>query len=143
MFAAFAASFFTRPRLVGVVGEDFPQAHRQLLADRGIDLAGVQTKPGGRTFYWKGRYHQDMNTRDTLELHLNVLEQLEPAVPEPFRDSAYVFLGNYHPAIQRRVLEQVKEPRLVIADTMDFWITSQHDDLMKLLPRLHGLLVND
>src|SRR5262245_53007475 len=143
MFSAFAASFFTTPRLVGVVGEDFPAAHRQLLADRGIDLAGLQTPPGARTFYWKGRYHQDMNTRDTLELHLNVLEQAEPVVPDPFRDSAFVFLGNYHPAIQLRVLEQVTAPRLVLADTMDFWITSQHDDLMKLLPRLHGLLIND
>jgi sugar/nucleoside kinase (ribokinase family) len=142
-FFSYAASFFTTPRLVAVVGEDFPAEFRQLLAGRKIDTAGLQTEPGGKTFYWKGRYHQDMNTRDTLELHLNVLETFDPVVPEGFRDSTHVFLANSGPATQARVLDQIKSPRLVAADTMDFWITTQHDDLMKLLPRLDILFLND
>jgi cytidine kinase len=143
MFSSFAASFFTAPRLVAVVGDDFPAAHRQLLADRGIDLAGLRTESGGRTFYWKGKYHADMNTRDTLELQLNVIENFDPAVPPQFRDSTHVFLANIHPSAQAKLLDQVAAPQLVLADTMDFWITTQHAELLKLLPRLHGLFLND
>jgi sugar/nucleoside kinase (ribokinase family) len=142
-FFSYAASFFTRPRLVAVVGEDFPDENRRLLADRKVDTAGLQTQPGGKTFFWKGRYHQDMNTRDTIELHLNVLETFDPVVPEAFRDSTHVFLANSGPATQARVLDQMKSPKLVAADTMDFWITTQLDDLMKLLPRLDLLFLND
>src|SRR6516225_8321713 len=98
-FASYAASFFTAPRLVGVVGEDFPEQHRRLLSDRRIDLAGLQTERGGRTFRLKGRYHQDMNTRDTLEVHLNVLGSFDPVLPEHFRDSTHVFLANGSPIV--------------------------------------------
>ncbi len=142
-FSAYAASFFTQPRLIGIVGEDFPDEYRQILTDRKIDIEGVVTEPGGKTFFWKGRYHQNMNDRDTVEVHLNVIEHFDPVVPSSYRDSKYVFLGNFAPGAQAKVLDQVDKPELVMADTMDFWIQTQHDDLMKLLPRIDGLLLND
>jgi sugar/nucleoside kinase (ribokinase family) len=141
-FFSYAASFFTRPRLVGVVGEDFPDQHRKLLGDRGVDLAGL-TVQSGKTFRWKGRYHEDMNTRDTLEVHLNVFGTFNPVLPDSFKDSTHVFLANGSPVIQAKVLDQVKSPELVMADTMDLWIETQHDELMALLPRVDGLLLND
>jgi sugar/nucleoside kinase (ribokinase family) len=141
-YFAYAASFFTRPRLVGVVGEDFPDEHRRLFHGRQIDIAGLTTAPGA-TFRWKGRYHQDMNTRDTLEVHLNVFGTFNPVLPEAFRDSTHVFLANGIPALQARVLDQVRKPHLVLADTMDLWIETQRADLLQLLPRLDGLLLND
>jgi cytidine kinase len=137
-----AASFFTRPRLVGVVGEDFPDEHRRLFAARGIDTAGLVTAPG-KTFSWKGRYHADMNTRDTLEVHLNVFGTFDPVLPEAFRDSTHVFLANGSPTLQARVLGQVRRPQAVFADTMDLWIDTQRPDLLALLPRLDGLMLND
>jgi sugar/nucleoside kinase (ribokinase family) len=137
-----AASFFTKPRLVGVVGEDFPDAHRQLFAARGIDTTGLVSAPG-KTFRWKGRYHADMNTRDTLEVHLNVFGTFDPQLPEAFRDSSHVFLANGSPTLQARVLDQVRKPQAVFADTMDLWIDTQRKDLLALLPRLDGLLLND
>lgn len=143
MFSSLAASYFTKPRLVGVVGDDFPEFNRQILRERGICLAGLQTETGGKTFYWKGRYHADMNTRDTMEVHLNVLATFKPVLPASYRDSTHVFLANSSPAVQLQVLDQIDRPRLVLADTMDFWITSAHDDLMKLLKRIDGLLLND
>jgi sugar/nucleoside kinase (ribokinase family) len=137
-----AASFFTRPRLVGVVGDDFPNEHRELFAARGIDTEGL-TQAKGETFRWKGRYHTDMNTRDTLEVHLNVFGTFDPVLPERFRDSQYVFLANGSPTLQAGVLSQVRHPKAVFADTMDLWIETQRNDLLALLPRLDGLLLND
>lgn len=137
-----AASFFTKPRLVGVVGEDFPDEHRRLFALRGIDTAGLVTAQG-RTFRWKGRYHTDMNTRDTLEVHLNVFGSFEPDLPAAFRASTHVFLANGSPTLQARVLDQVRQPKVVFADTMDLWIDTQREDLLALLPRLDALLLND
>jgi sugar/nucleoside kinase (ribokinase family) len=142
-FSSYAASFFTRPRVVGVVGEDFPEDFRRLFASRGIDMTGVVTEAGGKTFRWKGRYHQDLNTRDTLEVHLNVLGTFNPVLPESFHDSTHVFLANSVPAVQAKVLDQVRRPKLVLADTMDLWIETQKKDLLALLPRLDGLLLND
>lgn len=142
-YFSYASSFFTRPRLVGVVGEDFPDQHRQLFSSRDIDTTGLTTQAGGETFRWKGRYHQDMNTRDTLEVHLNVFGSFNPVLPEKFRDSSHVFLANGSPVIQARVLDQIKNPTLVLADTMDLWISTMHDELMALLPRLDGLFLND
>ncbi len=141
-FFSYTASFFTTPRLVGVVGEDFPDEHRRLFESRRIDTAGLVTQPG-KTFRWKGRYHQDMNTRDTLEVHLNVFGTFDPVLPTAFRDSTHVFLANGSPVLQARVLDQVRRPQIVMADTMDLWINTQHDELMALLPRLDGLLLND
>ena len=115
-FFSFAASFFTSPRLVGVVGEDFPDEHRRLFVQRGVDTSGLVTQ-SGKTFRWRGRYHQDMNTRDTLEVHLNVFGSFDPQLPERFRGSTHVFLANGSPTLQARVLDQVQKPRLVLADT--------------------------
>jgi sugar/nucleoside kinase (ribokinase family) len=142
-YFSYASSFFTRPRLVGVVGEDFPEEHRRLFSSRDIDTSGLSTEPGGKTFRWKGRYHQDMNTRDTLEVHLNVFGSFNPVLPQQFRDSSHVFLANGSPAIQAKVLDQIKNPTLVMADTMDLWISTMHDELLALLPRLDGLFLND
>jgi sugar/nucleoside kinase (ribokinase family) len=141
-FFSYSASFFTTPRLVGVVGEDFPDDHRRLFASRKIDTEGLVKQPG-KTFRWKGRYHQDMNTRETLEVHLNVFGTFNPMLPERFRDSTHVFLANGSPVLQGRVLDQVQRPQLVLADTMDLWIETQRDELRALLPRLDGLLIND
>jgi sugar/nucleoside kinase (ribokinase family) len=141
-YFSYAASFFTTPRLVGVVGDDFPAQERRLLEERRVDMAGLVTQPG-KTFRWKGRYHQDMNTRDTLEVHLNVFGTFDPVLPAGYRDSSHVFLANGSPGVQARVLDQVRSPKLVLADTMDLWIETQHDELLKLLPRVDGLLLND
>jgi sugar/nucleoside kinase (ribokinase family) len=137
-----AASFFTKPRLVGVVGEDFPDEHRRLFAAHGIDAAGLTTAQG-QTFRWKGRYHVDMNTRDTLEVHLNVFGAFDPVLPSNFRDSTHVFLANGSPTLQARVLDQARQPKAVFADTMDLWIDTQRAALLALLPRLDGLMLND
>lgn len=142
-YFSYAASFFTKPRLVSVVGQDFPKEHLEMLQGRGIDTAGLQIQASGKTFRWKGRYHQDMNTRDTLEVHLNVLETFDPKVPEAFRDSPFVFLANSSPDVQLKVLEQVRRPKLIMADTMDLWIREFRDDLLKLFPKLDGLVLND
>jgi sugar/nucleoside kinase (ribokinase family) len=141
-FFSYAASFFISPRLVGVVGEDFPDDYRRVFVQRGVDTTGLVTQPG-KTFRWKGRYHQDMNTRDTLEVHLNVFGTFDPQLPPRFRDSTHVFLANGSPTLQALVLDQVQKPQLVLADTMDLWINTQRKDLLKLLPRLDGLLLND
>jgi sugar/nucleoside kinase (ribokinase family) len=141
-FFCYAASYFVKPRLVGVVGNDFPEEHRKLFVSRGVDTTGLVVQPG-KTFRWKGRYHRDMNTRDTLEVHLNVLEHFSPDLPEAFKSSTHVFLANSGPTSQARVLEQVRQPRLVLADTMDLWIKTQLNELRALLPRLDGLLLND
>jgi sugar/nucleoside kinase (ribokinase family) len=141
-YFSYSASFFTEPRLVGVVGADFPDEHRRLFASRGVDTSGLVTMPG-KTFRWKGRYHLDMNARDTLEVHLNVFGDFNPVLPEHFRDSTHVFLANGSPVLQLRVLDQMRKPHLVLADTMDLWVSTQRDDLLKLLPRVDGLLLND
>jgi sugar/nucleoside kinase (ribokinase family) len=142
-FFSYAASFFTQPRLVGVVGEDFPDEHRQLFVQRQIDITGLNTEPGGKTFRWRGRYHENMNTRETLEVHLNVFGAFDPVLPDHFRECSHVFLANGSPVIQGKVLDQITKPQLVLADTMDLWISTQHDELLALLPRLDGLVLND
>lgn len=141
-FFSYVSSFFTRPRLVGVVGEDFPEENRKLLEGRDIDTRGLVVEKG-KTFRWKGRYHQDMNTRDTLEVHLNVFGTFNPVIPQEFRDSTHVFLANGSPKLQARVLEQIDNPTLVLADTMDLWIETEHDELLDLMQRIDGLLLND
>ncbi|MBM4069517.1 MAG: sugar kinase [Planctomycetes bacterium] len=142
-YFSYAASYFTRPRLVGVVGEDFPDEHRQLFAKRQIDTTGLTSEKGGKTFRWRGRYHSDMNNRDTLEVHLNVFGTFNPVLPPAFCDSTHVFLANGSPLIQAKVLDQIKKPQMVMADTMDLWISTMHNELLALLPRLDGLLLNE
>jgi len=137
-----AASHFTKPRLVGVVGEDFPEEHRTLFASCHIDTSGLVTKKG-ETFRWKGRYHTDMNTRDTLEVHLNVFGEFKPELPVHFTDSQYIFLANSSPTTQLATLAQIQSPKLVLADTMDLWINIEKEALLNLLPKIDGLLIND
>ena len=136
------ASFFGPTRMVAVVGEDFPEEHVRFLASRGVDLAGLVRKPG-RTFRWKGRYEFDLNTAHTLDTQLNVFAEFRPELPAHYRDSEYVFLGNIDPDLQRAVLDQVRAPRFVACDTMNFWISSKRDALVRTLKRVDLLLVND
>lgn len=143
VYFSYAASYFSPVRLMGVVGEDWPAEHTALLKKRSIDTAGLHVVKGGRTFRWSGKYHEDMNTRDTLEVHLNVFEKFDPVLPDAYKRCEFLFLANGSPTVQMKVLDQVGGPRLVVADTMDLWIKIQHDDLMKLLKRIDGLVMND
>ncbi len=141
-FFSTSASFFTPVRLVAVVGEDFPQQHVDFLKSRQIDLAGlVQEK--GRTFRWKGRYTHQLNEAQTLDTQLNVFQHFSPDLPQAYRSSEYVFLGNIHPELQSRVVDQVSNPKLVAMDTMNFWITGELQALKKTLERVDMLFVND
>jgi sugar/nucleoside kinase (ribokinase family) len=136
------ASFFGRTRMVAVVGEDFPEDHLRFFASRGIDLAGLVRRPG-RTFRWRGRYEFDLNTAHTLETQLNVFAEFRPELPAHYRDAEYVFLGNIDPDLQRSVLDQVRAPRFVACDTMNFWIASKRESLLRTLKRVDLLFVND
>jgi sugar/nucleoside kinase (ribokinase family) len=137
-----AASFFGPVRLVATVGDDFPDEHVRFLSARGVDLEGLERR-AGRTFRWKGRYEFDLNTAHTLETQLNVFGDFDPELPAAYRDSRYVFLGNIDPDLQRRVLDQVKAPRFVACDTMNFWIDSKRESLLQTLRRVDLLFVND
>jgi sugar/nucleoside kinase (ribokinase family) len=137
-----AASFFGPVRLVAVVGEDFPREHLDLLASRGVDLEGLE-RARGRTFRWKGRYEFDLNQAHTLDTQLNVFAEFRPRLPEAWRDTEYVFLGNIDPDLQRAVLDQVRRPRFVACDTMNFWIASKRESLARTLERVDMLFVND
>jgi sugar/nucleoside kinase (ribokinase family) len=142
-FAA-AASHLAPVRLVGLVGEDWPADHRTMLESfPGIDLAGLEIRPGGETFRWGGKYEENMNNRETLFTHLGVVEDTPPAVPEAFRDSRFVFLANSHPAVQRGMLESLPHKEIAVADTMDLWINVAHDDLLELCRRVDGIVLND
>jgi sugar/nucleoside kinase (ribokinase family) len=140
---SYAASFFAPVRLVGVVGDDWPEEHTRLLASRNIDTSGLKVVPGGKTFYWKGKYAPNMNDRETLEVQLNVFGDYHPTLPDEFRRSDYLFLANGSPVTQIKTLEQVIGPKLVVADTMDLWIREQHDELLALFRRIDGLVLND
>lgn len=142
-YFSYAASFFTPVRLVGAVGEDFPREHRDLLASRGIDTAGLIVEKGGETFRWRGKYEGDMNSAETLEVHLNVLGTFNPDLPASFVDSPYVFLANGSPSMQRKVLSQAQNRVLAVADTMNYWIETQRDELLSLLKEVDGLILND
>ena len=143
VFFAYAASYFTSVDLVSVVGEDWPQEHTDLLSSRGINTAGLQVVPGSKTFRWKGKYLPNMNDRETLEIHLNVFGDFDPEVPANCRDAKLLFLANGSPKIQARVLDQVPNATLKVADTMDLWIRAEHDELLALLKRIDGLVLND
>jgi sugar/nucleoside kinase (ribokinase family) len=137
-----AASFFGPVRLVAVVGEDFPEEHVAFLEGRGVDLGGLTRRPG-RTFRWEGRYDFDLSQAHTLDTQLNVFADFRPELPEAWRDSSHVFLGNIDPDLQRRVLDQVRSPRFVAADTMNFWIEGKRQSLLEALRRVDLLFVND
>jgi cytidine kinase len=143
VFFSYSASYFSPVQLVGVVGDDWPAEHTKLLQSRRIDTAGLHIVKGGKTFRWTGKYQPNMNDRETLEVHLNVFGEFNPVLPVEFRRSKFLFLANGSPVLQMKVLDQVEEPLLTVADTMDLWINIQHDDLMRLFKRIDGLVVND
>jgi len=141
-YASLAASYFAQPQVVGVVGDDFGDEYMAKFEQRGIDTRGLE-KVAGATFHWRGRYHANMQDRDTLETQLNVFESFNPAVPEAYRESPYVFLGNIAPKIQMKVLDQVGNAKFVAMDTMNFWIEGALDDLKAVLKRVDMLFIND
>ncbi|MCC9607360.1 PfkB family carbohydrate kinase [Blastopirellula sp. JC732] len=143
VYFSYAASYFTGVKLVGVVGEDWPSAHTDLLKARNVDTAGLEIVEGGETFRWTGKYQSNMNDRDTLEVHLNVLENFSPTLPDDYRRSPFLFLANGAPSTQMKVLEQMTGPKLVVADTMDLWIEIARDDLEAMLKKVDGLVLND
>lgn len=129
--------------LVSVVGEDFPQKNLDFLVEKGIDISGIEIKEGEKTFFWKGQYHNDMNSRDTLITELNALGGFQPKVPANWRNPEVLMLGNLHPLVQESVLNQVEKPRLVVLDTMNFWMDSAWDDLLKVIKKVSVLAIND
>src|SRR6185295_13591399 len=142
-FFSYSASFFSGVRLVGVVGDDWPEEHTRLLGHRGIDTSGLQVVKGAKTFRWRGKYLPNMNDRETLEVHLNVFEKFDPVLPEAYRRSKYLFLANGAPSLQLKVLDQVPDAALKVADTMDLWINVQRDELGAVFRRIDGLVLND
>jgi len=143
VFFSYAASFFTPVCLAGVIGEDWPPEHLKMLRDRNIDTAGLQTIAGGKTFRWSGRYAQNMNDRETLSLNLNVMAQFDPVLPEHYRKCQFLFLANGATEIQMRVMDQCPGAELVVADTMDHWIVNDRENVLKMLKRVNGLVLND
>jgi sugar/nucleoside kinase (ribokinase family) len=142
VFFTAAASLLAPVHVVGVVGSDYPFEKLDFLTERGADLSGVE-RAEGESFFWAGRYSYDLNSRDTLELRLGVFGDFKPNLPEAFRDSRYIFLGNIDPVLQLSVLDQIKEPTAVICDTMNHWIEESRDTLVELLGRVDILMVND
>ncbi len=143
VYFSFAASIQTPVRLVGVVGDDFPDAFREILSGHNIDLAGLETRAGSKTFRWTGRYVGDMNEAETVSVDLNVLGEDPPKVPAAFADSEVVFLANTHPALQRALLSGVPSPKLTVCDTMNLWIAEHRDELLKTLAVVDGVIIND
>lgn len=144
-YIAWSASNFYKPiKQISVVGGDFPKEELDQLHHRGVELEGVQIKKNEKSFFWSGKYHLDMNTRDTLETQLNVLANFEPVVPDSYQDCEFLMLGNLVPAVQMSVIEQLKKrPKLVVMDTMNFWMEIAMPDLEKVLRKVDVLLVND
>jgi len=143
-YISLAASYFTAPvNLVGVVGEDFPKKYIDLLENHNIDLQGLQVVPGEKTFRWAGKYHYDMNSRDTLLTELNVFSNFNPVIPDKLRKNRFVCLGNIDPSLQLRVLDQIEKTDFVVCDTMNYWIEGKLDDLLKVLKRTNLLIIND
>lgn len=143
-YISLAASYFSGPiHFVGVVGEDFPKKYIDLLEAHHIDLDGLQIIKGGKTFRWAGRYHYDLNVRDTLLTELNVFESFKPIIPPKFQKSQFVCLGNIDPALQLRVLEQLDKPKFIVCDTMNYWIEGKKNELLALLKKVNVLIIND
>lgn len=139
-----AAYFNNSPHLISVVGEDFPNETIALFKERGINTEGLQIKNGEKTFFWSGKYHQDMNTRDTLDTQLNVLESFDPIVPNSYQDCDILMLGNLTPSVQMKVIKQMEtRPKLIVLDTMNFWMEIAMEDLKKVIKEIDVLTIND
>jgi len=144
-YIGLSASYFLKnSNLVSVVGEDFPQEHINLLTGKGVNVDGLQIKKGEKTFFWSGKYHIDMNSRDTLDTQLNVLATFDPIVPEAYKNAQFLMLGNLMPSIQQKVLNQLpNRPKLIVLDTMNFWMDNFLDDLLASLKNVDVLTIND
>ncbi len=142
VFFSSAASLLSPVRVVGVVGEDYPLEKLDFLVERGVDLAGIE-RPPGDSFFWAGRYSYDLSSRETLETHLGVFAEFKPRIPDEFKDSRFVFLGNIDPVLQLDVLNQVRAPEVVVCDTMNYWIGGSRGALLELLKRVDILMIND
>lgn len=144
-FISLSASYFKdSSKIVSVVGSDFPEEHINLLKKHKVDTEGLQVIPNGKTFFWSGRYHNDMNTRDTLETQLNVLENFDPKVPDSYQDCEFLMLGNLAPSVQKTVIERMKKrPKLIVLDTMNFWMEIANDDLKEAISMVDVLSIND
>jgi sugar/nucleoside kinase (ribokinase family) len=144
-YIGLSASFFkVDSAIVSVVGEDFPQEHLDLLSERNINIDGIEVVKGGKTFFWSGKYHNDMNSRDTLATELNVLADFNPIVPEKYKDAEVVMLGNLHPIVQSSVLNQMTtQPKLVVLDTMNFWMDCALPELLEVVKRVDVITIND
>ncbi|QHI37625.1 Bifunctional ribokinase/ribose-5-phosphate isomerase A [Kordia antarctica] len=139
-----ASNFNVDSAIVSVVGEDFPQEYLDMLAARNIDISGIEVVKGGKTFFWSGKYHNDMNSRDTLATELNVLADFNPVVPENYKDAEIVMLGNLHPGVQMSVINQMtKKPKLIVLDTMNFWMDCAWDDLIEVIKKVDVITIND
>ena len=139
-----ASHFKLQSAIVSVVGDDFPQEYLDLLTARNIDISGIEVVKGGKTFFWSGRYHNDLNSRDTLDTHLNVLADFQPKVPQNFKNAEVVMLGNLHPLVQSSVLDQMEaKPKLVVLDTMNFWMDCALADLLNVIKRVDVITIND
>ncbi len=142
VYFSYAASYFTRVNMVGVVGRDFPVKYTEELKRKGINTEGIEVADG-RTFNWTGEYKYDMNVRETLKLNLNVFADFSPKIPSNYKKCSHLFLANINPALQLKVLDQIKSPRLTACDTMDIWIKTDRNNLLKLLKRVDILFIND
>jgi sugar/nucleoside kinase (ribokinase family) len=143
-YISLSGSYFGGPiELVGVVGSDFPKQYMKTMQDHNVDLEGLQVVEGGKTFRWAGKYHYDLNLRDTLLTELNVFEKFDPIIPANFRKSKYICLGNIDPVLQSKVLDQMEDPQFIVCDTMNFWIEGKKEELLKLLKRVDVLIIND
>ena len=138
-----ASNFGIDSGVVSVVGEDFPQEHLDLLTEHNVNIDGIEIVKGGKTFFWSGKYHNDMNSRDTLVTELNVLADFEPVVPAAYQNADVVMLGNLHPFVQMRVIEQVKNPKLIVLDTMNFWMDSALEELKQVIAKVDVITIND
>ena len=139
-----ASHFNLESAIVSVVGDDFPQEYINLLTDRNIDISGLEVVKGGKTFFWSGRYHNDLNSRDTLDTQLNVLADFQPKVPQNFKDADVVMLGNLHPLVQSSILEQMDvKPKLIVLDTMNFWMDCALSELLEVIKRVDVITIND
>src|SRR5438270_3198253 len=143
IYFAYAASFFTPVRLVGVVGDDCPKSYFDIFEGREVDTSGLEIRKGSKTFRWHGSYVEDMNEAVTVEVDLNVLAERAPKIPANFMDSRYVFLANTHPVLQQEMAGSRKHARLIVADTMNLWIQTERPELVKLLGKIHGVVMND
>ena len=143
-FISTSASYFTNNvRLVGIVGYDFPQEEIEFLKSKNIDISGLEISETKKTFHWHGKYDFDLNTRESIVTELNVFETFNPVISDKFKDSEFICLGNLHPAIQKKVVEQITNPKLIMCDTMNFWIEGAKDDLMEILKFVNLLVIND